>query len=75
MSVTLSYEGGQFCPTPKNFPIISIWVKLHKNVVRYVLEIYFPRFFQQNQNYQQVAWPFYDVIIDFASNCTLKLFI
>ena len=35
---------------PKIIPITSIWVKLHKNFIRYVLEIYFPSIFQQNQN-------------------------
>ena len=53
--------------------MISIWVKLHKNVVRYVLEIYFSCFFQENKNSQQVTWPAYDVIFDFAMNSMVKL--
>ena len=47
---------------PKVIPITSIWVKLHKNFIMYVLEIYFPSFFQQNQNHQQVTWPPYKLI-------------
>ena len=31
--------GGNFVLHPKVIPITSIWVKLHKNVIRYVLEI------------------------------------
>ena len=38
-----------FVQHQKFFPIISIWVKLHKNVVRYVLEIYFSCFFQEKK--------------------------
>ena len=66
-------EGDNFVLHKKFFPIISIWVKLHKNVVRYVLEIYFPCFFQENKNSQQVTWPAYDVIFDFAMNSMVKL--
>ena len=64
---------GQFCPTPKFFPVISIWIKLHKCVVRYVLKIYFSCFFQQNKYSQQVTWPVYDVIMEFAINSMVKL--
>ena len=32
----------------------------------------FPSFFQQNQNYQPVTWPPYDVILEFAINSTAK---
>ena len=65
--------GDNFVLHPKVIPITSIWVKLHKNVIRYVLEIYFPSIFQQNQNYQQVTWPPYDVIMEFAINSMVKL--
>ena len=37
------------------FPIISILVKLHINVVRHVLEIYFPSFFIKSKNFQQAT--------------------
>ena len=72
-TLTLFYEGGNFVLHPKVIPTTSIWVKLHKNVVRYVLEIYFPSIFQQNQHYQQVTWPPYDVIMEFAINSMVKL--
>ena len=72
-SLTLSYEGDNFVLHQIFSPIISIWVKLHKSVVRYVLEIYFPYFFQQNKKSQQVTWPAYDVIIEFAIISTVKL--
>ena len=72
--LTLFEEGGDnFVLHPKVIPITSIWVKLHKNVIRYMLEIYFPSIFQQNQNYQQVTWPPYDVIMEFAINSMVKL--
>ena len=45
--------GDNFVLHPKFIQITSIWVNLHKNVIRYVLKIYFPDFFEQNQNYQQ----------------------
>ena len=38
-----------------------------------MLEIYFPNFFQQNQNFQRVTWPPYDVIMEFAINYMVKL--
>ena len=47
--------GGSFVLHPEFFLITLIWAKLHENVIRYVLEIYFPNFFQQNQNFQQVT--------------------
>ena len=62
---------GEFCPTPKSYS--HNFNLVHKNVVRYVLEIYFPIIFQQNQNYQQVTWPPYDVIMEFAINSMVKL--
>ena len=65
--------GGNFVLHPKVIPITSIWVKLHKNVIRCVLEIYFPSFFQQNQNYQQVTWTPYGIIMEFTMNSTVKL--
>ena len=69
----LFYEGDNFVLNQKVFPIISIWVKLRKNVVRDVLEIYFPSFFPQNKNSQQVTWPAYNVITESAINPTVKL--
>ena len=72
-TLTLFYEGGNFVLHPKVIPTTSIWVKLHKKVIRYVLEIYFPSFFQQNLNYQQVMWPPYGVIMEFAINSTVNL--
>ena len=47
-------------------------MKLHKNVTRFVLEIYCPNYFQQNQNYQ-VTWLPYDVVVEFVINATVKL--
>ena len=38
-----------------------------------MLEIYFPSFCSQNQKYQQVTWPTYDVIMEFAINSMVKL--
>ena len=58
---------------PEGITITSIWDKLHENVIRYVLEIYFPSFCSQNQKYQQVTWPTYDVIMEFAINSMVKL--
>ena len=61
------------CPTPK---IYSNNFELGKVTQTYYLlcaKIYFPIFFQQNQNCQQVAWPPYDVIVNFAINSTVKL--
>ena len=63
--------GGNFVLHPRVIPITSIWEKLH--VIRYVLEIYFPSIFQQNHNYQQVTWPPYVVIMEFAINSMVKL--
>ena len=40
-------RGDNFVLHQKIIPITSIWLKLHKNVFRYVLEIYFPNFFNQ----------------------------
>ena len=37
--------GDNFVVHQKCIPITSIWVKLHKNVIKYVLEIYFPNCF------------------------------
>ena len=72
--LTLFEEGGDnFVLHPKVIPITSFWLKLHKNVIRYVLEIYFLSIFQQNQNYQQVMWPPCDVIMEFAINSMVKL--
>ena len=65
--------GNNFVLHQKIFSMISIWVKLHKSVVRYVLEIYFPCFFQQNKKSQQVTWPAYDVIMKFAMSLMVKL--
>ena len=74
LSVVSFYEGrDNFVLHPKVIPVTSIWVTLHKKVIRYVLEIYFPSFFEQNQNYQQVTWPSYEGIMEFAINSTVKL--
>ena len=37
--------GVNFVLLPKFITQSSIWVRLHKNVIRYVLEICFPNFF------------------------------
>ena len=42
-------RGGNFVPRPKVIVINSIGVKLHKYVIRYVLEIYFPNFFNKTK--------------------------
>ena len=65
--------GGDFVLHSKFFLITSIWAKLHENVITYVLKLYFPNFFQQNQNFQQVTWHPYDVIMEFDINSTVKL--
>ena len=73
MSQPYFIEGDNFVLHPKYIPESSIWLKLHKNVFRYVLEIYFPIFLQQIQIYQQIKWPPYDVIMEYAINSTVKL--
>ena len=60
--------GDNFVLHLKVIPKISLWAKLHKDDIRYVLEIYFPSFSQVNQNYQQLY-----VIMEFAINYTFKL--
>ena len=65
--------GDNFVLHPKFIQKSSIWPKLHKNIFRYVLEIYFCNFFQQIQIYQQVTWPPYDVIMEFDINSMVKL--
>ena len=43
------------CLHPKVIPITSLWVKLHKNLLRYVLEIYFPSFFNKTRNMNKLC--------------------
>ena len=44
--------GWEIFPTQKIIPVTSIELKLHKDAIKNVLEIYFPKIFKHNQNYE-----------------------
>ena len=65
--------GGQFCPTPKSYSNNFNLGKFTQKCYQILARSYFPNFLQQNQNYQRVTWPPYDVFIDFAINSMVKV--
>ena len=57
--------GDNFVLHSKFFPIISIWAKLHENVIRYVLKIYFSIFSSTKPKFSTShvisLWPHYGI--------------
>ena len=65
-------RGGLVLPS-KALPINSLLVKLHKNAIICVLEIYFTFFFNKTMNYQEVMRSPFDYILEYSTNYVVKL--